>query len=74
MIRVLLVRLLDTIARSLRSLADSVEHRAAMIYRAHSRAEVAKALRNERRAAVERVIAESRTPSNRVGPPIHRDR
>ena len=74
MMRVLAVRLLDAIARALRTLADSVEHRAAMIYRAHIRAEITKAEANEVRAKVERAIAESRTPSYRVGSPLHRDR
>lgn len=39
MMRVLLVRLLDRIARVLRTLADSSEHQGTLVYRAHSRRE-----------------------------------
>ncbi len=83
MTRVLSVRLLDAIARLLRTAADSVEHRATLIYRAHSKAEARKAAQAEvtrmmdqqRRDALaaEDLIAETR-PAKRVGSPIHRDR
>lgn len=79
MIRVLTVRLLDALARCLRSLADTAEHRGTRLYRAHSRAEAKKAQWREDRAKVERVISESQTPSAFIGrrwtdSPTHRDR
>lgn len=81
MIRVLFVRLCDAVARWLRALADSVEHRGTLVYREHSRiearkaarAEVSRMMQHERdvAATIDALITETR-PVKRVGAPIHR--